>query len=77
MFASFLKLDKIIPNEKGLSITSIRSDHGGEFKNEEFEFFCNENRVQHTFYTPQTPKQNRIMDRKTCSLEEIARTMLN
>ena len=40
---AFRKLAKVIQNEKGLNIVSITSDHGGEFQNESFENFCEEN----------------------------------
>lgn len=33
VFAAFQKLAKVIQNEKGVSISSIRSDHDGEFQN--------------------------------------------
>ena len=44
-FRAFKKLAKVIQNERNLNIASIRSDHGGEFKNEAFENFCEENRM--------------------------------
>ena len=48
-FDAFCKLAKVIQNEKGLNIVSIRSDHGGEFQNEDFEKFCEENGIHHNF----------------------------
>ena len=39
---AFRKLSKVIQNEKGLRIVSIRSDRGSEFQNEYFEKFCDE-----------------------------------
>ena len=41
-FHDFKKLAKIIQNKKNLKVTSIRSDHGGEFENKDFESFCDE-----------------------------------
>lgn len=38
-FDAFRKLAKIIQNKKGSTITTIWNDHGGEFQNEELEFF--------------------------------------
>ncbi|WRX14553.1 Integrase [Theobroma cacao] len=55
---------KKVENEKGLAIVSIRSDHGGEFENDEFEEFCNEKGLDHNFSTPRTPHQNGIVERK-------------
>lgn len=41
MFVALRKLAKVIYNKKGVSITSIRSHHGGEIQNKEFEKFYN------------------------------------
>jgi len=76
-FDDFHKLAKIIQNEKGLIIFSLRSDHGGEFKNESFEKFCQENGIHHNFSAPITPQHNGVVERKNRFLEEVARTLLN
>ena len=55
----------------------MRSDHGGEFENKEFEMFCDEYGIEHNFSAPRTPQQNGVVERKNRSLEEIARTLLN
>ncbi|WRX16394.1 Integrase [Theobroma cacao] len=73
---SFLSYCKKVENEKGLAIVSIRSDHGGEFENDEFEKFCNEKGLDHNFSAPRTPKQNGVVERKNRTLKEMARTML-
>ena len=61
---------------KGFCISSIRSDHGGEFENHVFKNFCNENSISHNFSSPRIPQQNRVVERKNRSLQEMARTML-
>jgi len=76
-FHAFKKLAKIIQNKKNLNIASIRSDHGGEFENKDFESFCDENGIEHNFSAPRIPQQNGVVERKDISLEEIARTLLN
>lgn len=63
-FKAFKKLAKVIQNEKDLKIVSIRSDHGGEFENETFEIFCEENGIKHNFSVPRTPQQNGVVERK-------------
>ena len=74
-FDAFQKL--VIQNEKGLNIVSIRSDHGGEFQNDYFENFYEENGIHHNFSASRTPQQNGVVERKNRSLEEGARTLLN
>ena len=63
--------------KKGLNIVSLKSDHGGEFQNESFENFCEENGIHHNFSAPRTPQQNGVVERKNRTLEEGARTLLN
>ncbi|KAH9754083.1 hypothetical protein KPL71_015319 [Citrus sinensis] len=55
---------KKVQNEKGYSITCIRSDHGGEFENHAFENFCNDLGIEHQFSSPRTPQQNGVVERK-------------
>ena len=61
-FHEFSKLCRKIQNEKGFTISCIRSDHGREFENVEFESFCDEQEIEHTFLAPRTPQQNRVVE---------------
>ena len=76
-FKAFKKYAKQIQNEKSLKIVSIRSDHGGEFQNAQFEEFCEEHGISHNFSAPRTPQQNGVVERKNRFLVELARTMLS
>lgn len=76
MITCFLKFLRLVENEQFLKITTIHSDHGGEFENECFEEFCDENGYRHNFLDPQTPQKNVVVVRKIRSLQEMARTML-
>ena len=76
-FHAFKKLIKVIQNKKNLKIASIKSDHGREFENKYFESFCDEHGIEHNFFSPITPQQNGVVERKNRSLEEISRTLLN
>ena len=54
---AFYELSKFcnkVQNEKGFSITSIRSDHMREFENIDFEEYCNEHGIDHNFSAPRT-----------------------
>jgi len=48
----------LIQNEKDLKINALRSDFGGEFKNEDFKNFCEEYGINHNFSAPRTPQHN-------------------
>lgn len=76
-FKAFHKLATMIQNEKNLKINALRSNHGGEFWNEVFETFCEENEINHNFFIPRIPQHNGVVERKNISLEELERTMLN
>jgi len=76
-YLAFKKFAKVIQNEKGCRISTIKSDHEGEFQNERFDKFCEKHGIKHNFYAPRTPQQNRVVEMKNRSLEELARTLLN
>jgi transposase InsO family protein len=76
-FSAFKGLAKIIQNQKDLKIACIRSDHGTEFENLDFEKNCDKHSIEHNFSSPRTPQQNGVVERKNRSLVELARTMLN
>jgi len=76
-YKAFKKLTKVLQNENGCCVKSIRSDHGGEFQNAKFERFCEKHWISHSFSAPRTTQHNGVVDRKNRSLEELARTMLN
>ncbi|WVZ53171.1 hypothetical protein U9M48_004152 [Paspalum notatum var. saurae] len=55
-------------NESHKAMRAIRSDNGGEFKN---------SRLEHQFFSPYTPPQNGVVERKNRTLVEMVRTMLD
>ncbi|XP_060187573.1 uncharacterized protein LOC132616852 [Lycium barbarum] len=65
-----------IQREKGYYITSIRSDHGGEFENKAFEEFCNDQGYTHNFSSPRSPQQNGVVERNNRTLQDMERTMI-
>jgi len=75
-FNEFCDFCKRIQNLKSTNIVTIRSDNGGEFKNDSFLEFCNLNGITHNFSVPRTPQQNGVVERKNRTIQECARTML-
>ena len=67
----------MIQNEKICRISTIKSDHGGEFQNERFDKFCENQGIKHNFSAPRTPQQNGVVERNNRSLEELTRMLLN
>jgi len=76
-FSAFKKHARRLENTKNNNIGSIRSDHGREFQNVKFRKFCEKMGILHNFFAPRTPQQNGVVERKSRSLEELARTMLS
>jgi len=76
-YHAFKRFVKVIQNGKDCNISSIKSNHGGEFQNEKFDRFYSKLGINHNFLAPRTPQQNGVVERKNWSLEELARTMLN
>jgi transposase InsO family protein len=74
VFTTLCTLDE---NEKSLTIFKVKSDHGGEFENKDFEKLFEESDIYHNFSYPRTSQQNEVVERKNCTLQEMARTMLN
>ena len=54
-FENFEMLAKLVENEKGVKIKTIRSDNGGEFVNSKFVELCVNNGYRQEFSTPRTP----------------------
>ena len=72
----FTVFAKRIQNEKGMSIVSIRTDHGGEFENGDFATYCENEGINHNFSAPRTPQQNGVVERKNRVLADMARAMM-
>ena len=55
VLSQFKHLCNRIQTEKWYVLKSIRSDHGREFENLEFENYYDENEITHNFSSPKTP----------------------
>jgi transposase InsO family protein len=71
---TFIRRDQ---REFGLPIKKVQSDNGIEFRNTNVEEFLDEKGIKHEFLAPYTPQQNRVVERKNCTLIDMARTMLD
>ena len=60
-----------------LTVRSIRSDHGTEFKNSDLDQFFEEKGISQNFSTVRTPQQNGVAERRKRTLIEAARSMLS
>ncbi|KAJ9544134.1 hypothetical protein OSB04_023841 [Centaurea solstitialis] len=60
-----------------LTVRSIRSDHGTEFKNSTLESFFEQKGISQNFSSVRTPQQNGVGERRNRTLIEAARSMLS
>ncbi|KAJ9566852.1 hypothetical protein OSB04_002818 [Centaurea solstitialis] len=60
-----------------LTVRSIRSDHGTEFKNSTLETFFEQKGITQNFSYVRTPQQNGVAERRNRTLIEAARSMLS
>ncbi|KAJ9564858.1 hypothetical protein OSB04_000824 [Centaurea solstitialis] len=67
------KMEKL----NNLSVRSIRSDHGTEFKNSTLETFFDMKGTSQNFSSVRTPQQNGVAERRNRTLIEAARSMLS
>jgi transposase InsO family protein len=77
VFEHFRSLALRLNNEHLNCLKVICSDNGTEFRNASFDEFCLEHGIDQRFSTPCVPQQNGVVERKNCTLVEMARMMLD
>ena len=65
----------MVENETGLKIKRVRSDNGGEYRDNKFREFCANNRIKMEKTVPMTPQQNGVAKCMNITLNERARSM--
>lgn len=76
-FGCFKRFRAMVEKESNCSILKLRTDRGGEFLSTEFEAFCSSLGIQRQYTARYTPQQNGVIERKTRTIVEAARSMLN
>ncbi|KAI3680869.1 hypothetical protein L6452_35646 [Arctium lappa] len=71
---SFVKKMEVVNN---LTVRSIRSDHGTEFKNSSLNNFFENKGISHNFSSVRTPQKNGVAERRNKTIIEAARSMLS
>ena len=62
----------MVENQSGNRIKVLRTDKGGEFLSQEFNLSCEAHGIHRELTTPNTPKQNGIVERKNRTVVEMA-----
>ena len=66
-----------VENLLGGKIKMLRSDRGGEYFNNDFDAFCENNGIVHQRTAPYTPQQNGVAKRKNRTLLDMVNAMLD
>jgi hypothetical protein len=77
VFEHFRSLALRMTNEHPNCLEAIHSDNGTEFRNVSFIQFRLNHGVDQQFSALRVPQQNRVVERKNCTLVEMASTMLD
>ncbi|KAH9771354.1 Integrase catalytic domain-containing protein [Citrus sinensis] len=73
----FLKWKKMVETQTGRKIKRLRSDNGGEYKNDQFLQICQDEGIVRHFTVRDTPQQNGVAKRMNRTILEKVRCMLS
>lgn len=73
----FLKWKKMMETQTGKKIKRLRTDNGGEYKNEVFNKVCEDEGIVRHFTVRHTPQQNGVAEGMNRTLLEKVRCMLS
>ena len=65
-----------VTNQLGKQIKCLHTDHGGEYLSDKFTRFLDNNGIERKLTIHDTPKENGIMERLNCMLQEKVRAMM-
>jgi hypothetical protein len=77
VFDHFVSINERYKTLHGRSIQILRTDNGGEYKNDSFNKYCIDNGILHQFTNPHTPEQNKCAEKHNQILYEIILATLN
>ena len=72
----FKEFKVLSENLSGKSIKIIRTDAGGEYTSNDFEFFCTNHGIIHKIIVPYTSQHNGLAERRNRIVMNMARYML-
>ena len=65
----------MVENETDLKIKTLQSNNGGEYIDNDFKRYCDENSIKMKKAVPGKPHQNRVPERMNRTLNERAKSM--
>lgn len=77
VLVTFKKFVAAAQNKLDCTVSTLRSDWGGEYISQDFQEFLDERGIDHQYSAPHTPQQNGIAERLNRTIVEMARCMLH
>ena len=74
MFDTFKKWKSLVENETGQKLKFLKSDHGDEYYNKEFDSYCLYNGIHREKTFSGTPQENGLLERMNRTIMEDARS---
>ncbi|KAD5317800.1 hypothetical protein E3N88_17746 [Mikania micrantha] len=75
-FGIFREFKKLVENEVGTKLKTLRTDRGGEFNSSEFNSFCKEHGIARQLTTPYTPQQNGVVESRNRTMLSTTRSTM-
>jgi len=72
VFSTFKKFKAVVEKESGRKIKAMRIERGEEFTSNEFQEFCEENRIRCPLMVPRSPQHNGVAERKNRTILDMA-----
>ena len=76
-FEKFKEFRAEVENQLGKTFKTLRSDHGGEYLDTEFEDYLLEHGILSQLTAPGTPQQNGVAERRNRTLLDMVRSMFS
>lgn len=77
VYDKFLEFKAMVEKQTGRKIKRLRTDNGGEYKNDKFKQFFKKSGILHETTCPYTPEQNGVAERWNRSIMEKTRCLLH
>ena len=74
-FTKFKMFKNVTEQEAVTTIKTFRTDRGGEFTSQEFNYFCVESGLKRHLTAPYSPQQNGVFERRNGTLLEMTRSI--
>lgn len=77
MFSKSVEFKELVEKETNKKVKSLESNNGCEYVSNEFRNLCVKEDIQQDLKTPHNPDQNRVVERKNCSILGAMRVTLH